>query len=134
MECQSVRFVKFQFSSTSNTKILSSSRYDNQGSPVVLIIFQTVAVGQQLDSLFLVMSYCHYDLASLLDHMEKPFLEPQIKCLIIQVLKGLAHIHSKFIVHRDLKVSNLLMTGMFQISVGFSWISKVEFSIQMVEY
>ena len=45
--------------------------------------------------------------------MEKPFLEPQIKCLIIQVLKGLAHIHSKFIVHRDLKVSNLLMTGKF---------------------
>ena len=65
------------------------------------------------------MSYCHYDLASLLDHMEKPFLEPQIKCLIIQVLKGLAHIHSKFIVHRDLKVSNLLMTGKLYNNIVF---------------
>ena len=73
------------------------------------------------------MSYCHYDLASLLDHMEKPFLEPQIKCLIIQVLKGLAHIHSKFIVHRDLKVSNLLMTGMFLELLDFRfWNFKVE--------
>ena len=139
MECQSVQFEKFQFYSISNTKILSSSRYNNQGSPSRQFIcpFQTVAVGQQLDSLFLVMSYCHYDLASLLDHMEKPFLEPQIKCLIIQVLKGLAHIHSKFIVHRDLKVSNLLMTGKFQNSK----VPKVEFGefqspifIKMVEY
>jgi len=91
-------------SSIREISILFDLKHEN------IVELKTVAVGQQLDSLFLVMSYCHYDLASLLDHMEKPFLEPQIKCLIIQVLKGLAHIHSKFIVHRDLKVSNLLMT------------------------
>jgi len=77
---------------------------------VNIVELKTVAVGQQLDSLFLVMSYCHYDLASLLDHMERPFTEEQIKCLLIQVLTGLAYCHEKFIVHRDLKVSNLLMT------------------------
>ena len=57
------------------------------------------------------MGYCHYDLASLLDHMARPFTEDQIKCLMLQVLHGLEYMHSKFIVHRDLKVSNLLLTG-----------------------
>lgn len=75
-----------------------------------IVELKTVAVGQQLESLFLVMGYCHYDLASLLDHMSRPFTEDQIKCLMLQVLTGLEYMHSKFIVHRDLKVSNLLLT------------------------
>ena len=75
------------------------------------MFIKSVAVGQQLESLFLVMRYCHYDLASLLDHMTRPFTEDQIKCLMLQVLTGLEFMHSKYIVHRDLKVSNLLMTG-----------------------
>merc|ERR1711953_1344179 len=91
-------------SSIREISILFDLKHEN------IVELKTVAVGQQLESLFLVMSYCHYDLASLLDHMAKPFTEDQIKCLIIQVLKGLAYSHSKFVVHRDLKVSNLLMT------------------------
>jgi len=75
-----------------------------------IVDLMSVAVGQQLESLFLVMGYCHYDLASLLDHMTRPFTEDQIKCLMLQVLTGLEFMHSKYIVHRDLKVSNLLMT------------------------
>ena len=61
------------------------------------------------------MGYCHYDLASLIDHMKTPFKEEEIKCLMLQVLKGLDFMHSKFIVHRDLKVSNLLLTGLYNI-------------------
>ena len=63
------------------------------------------------------MGYCHYDLASLIDHMKTPFKEEEIKCLMLQVLKGLDFMHSKFIVHRDLKVSNLLLTGQHDIIV-----------------
>ena len=39
----------------------------------------------------------------------KNFL-PQVKCIMKQVFRGLRYLHSSFIVHRDLKVSNLLMT------------------------
>jgi len=83
-----------------------------------IVQLKAVAVGQQLESLFLVMGYCHYDLASLIDHMKTPFKEEEIKCLMLQVLKGLDFMHSKFIVHRDLKVSNLLLTdkGILQIA------------------
>jgi cyclin-dependent kinase 10 len=69
-----------------------------------------IVVGKRLDSIFLRMPYCEQDLASLLDNMQKPFTEAQVKCIMKQVFKGLRYLHEKYIVHRDLKVSNLLMT------------------------
>ncbi|KAK0418370.1 hypothetical protein QR680_013527 [Steinernema hermaphroditum] len=69
-----------------------------------------VAVGRAIDSMFLVMEYCEQDLASLLDHMKAPFTEAQVKCILIQLFKGVGYLHENFIVHRDLKVSNLLLT------------------------
>jgi serine/threonine protein kinase len=64
------------------------------------------------------MEYCEQDLASLLDHMQSPFTENQIKCILIQLFKGLRHLHNNFIVHRDLKVSNLLMTDKGCVKIG----------------
>ncbi|XP_030367907.1 cyclin-dependent kinase 10 isoform X3 [Strigops habroptila] len=61
-------------------------------------------------SIFLVMGYCEQDLASLLENMQTPFSEAQVKCIILQVLKGLQYLHENYVIHRDLKVSNLLMT------------------------
>lgn len=34
----------------------------------------------------------------------------QVKCLLIQLLEGVAYLHGNYIIHRDLKVSNLLLT------------------------
>uniref|UniRef100_A0A673CNB3 Protein kinase domain-containing protein n=1 Tax=Sphaeramia orbicularis TaxID=375764 RepID=A0A673CNB3_9TELE len=75
-----------------------------------IVELKEVVVGSQLESLFLVMSYCEQDLASLLENMQTPFSEAQVKCIILQLLRGLEYLHHNFIIHRDLKVSNLLMT------------------------
>lgn len=77
-----------------------------------------VAVGKHLDSIFLVMEYCEQDLASLLDNMASPFKEAQIKCLMIQLFRGVQYLHERFIVHRDLKVSNLLLNGKGILKIG----------------
>ena len=63
-----------------------------------------IAVGRSLESMFLVMEYCEQDLACLLDNMQSPFSESQVKCIMKQVFRGLRYLHSSFIVHRDLKV------------------------------
>lgn len=69
-------------------------------------------------SIFLAMEYCEQDLASLLDNMQAPFSESQVKCIMLQVLRGLRYLHRNFIVHRDLKVSNLLMTDKGCVKIG----------------
>ncbi|XP_058011124.1 cyclin-dependent kinase 10 [Ahaetulla prasina] len=75
-----------------------------------VVELKEVVVGNHLESIFLVMGYCEQDLASLLENMQAPFSEAQVKCIVLQVLHGLQYLHNNFIIHRDLKVSNLLMT------------------------
>ncbi|XP_005620601.1 cyclin-dependent kinase 10 isoform X2 [Canis lupus baileyi] len=75
-----------------------------------IVELKEVVVGTHLESIFLVMGYCEQDLASLLENMPTPFSEAQVKCIVLQVLRGLQYLHQNFIIHRDLKVSNLLMT------------------------
>lgn len=64
------------------------------------------------------MEYCEQDLASLLDNMTQPFSESEVKCIVLQVLQGLKYMHSRYIIHRDLKVSNLLMTDKGCVKIG----------------
>lgn len=75
-----------------------------------IVDLMEVVVGRELDTMFLVMNYCEQDLASLIDNMKSPFSEAQVKCIMIQLLEGLAYLHENHVIHRDLKVSNLLLT------------------------
>nr|VZI23361.1 unnamed protein product [Spirometra erinaceieuropaei] len=75
-----------------------------------IVQLKEVVVGRSLDSIFLSMEYCEQDLASLLDNMPSAFTEAQVKGIMLQVFKGLRYLHENYILHRDLKVSNLLMT------------------------
>jgi cell division cycle 2-like protein len=61
------------------------------------------------NSFFLVMEYLPHDLRALMDAMPKPFRPSEVKCLMLQLLSGLAFMHENWILHRDLKTSNLLM-------------------------
>ena len=69
-----------------------------------------MVVGRDLENMFLVMEFCEQDIASLIDNMKVPFTESQVKCIMIQLLDGVEYLHQHYIIHRDLKVSNLLLT------------------------
>ncbi|XP_022224354.2 cyclin-dependent kinase 10 [Drosophila obscura] len=84
--------------------ILKQLKHEN------IVRLREVVVGKSLDSIFLVMDFCEQDLASVLDNMAQPFTESEVKCITLQVLRALKYIHDRYIIHRDLKVSNLLMT------------------------
>lgn len=59
--------------------------------------------------------FSEHDLSNVIDthftrYCKSPFVEPQIKTLTIHLLKALAFLHSRHMIHRDIKLSNLLYT------------------------
>lgn len=71
-----------------------------------------------MNSVFLVMDFLEHDLKTLLDDMREPFLPSEIKTLLLQVLSGLDFLHSQWIMHRDLKSSNLLLNNRGEIKIA----------------
>ncbi|KAL9255347.1 putative serine/threonine-protein kinase [Drosera capensis] len=60
-------------------------------------------------SLYLIFEYMEHDLSGLASHPAVKFTESQVKCYMQQLLRGLDHCHSRGILHRDIKGSNLLI-------------------------
>ncbi|KAK2999920.1 hypothetical protein RJ639_024238 [Escallonia herrerae] len=60
-------------------------------------------------NLYLVFEYMEHDLAGLAASPTIKFTESQIKCYMQQLLRGLEHCHSRGVLHRDIKGSNLLI-------------------------
>lgn len=86
-------------------RVLQSCRHAN------LVELKRVVTGSKMDSIFLVFEYCEHDMGRLLDSMPQPFTEAAVKCLMLQLLRAVAHLHKAWIMHRDLKMSNLLLTN-----------------------
>ncbi|KFM57375.1 Cyclin-dependent kinase 10, partial [Stegodyphus mimosarum] len=97
-ECMPLNF-------TREITILKTLRHDN------IIDLRAVAVGRSFESTFLVLEYCAYGLARVIDEVGKPLLQqPQIKCIMQQLFSGVDYLHKRFVLHRDLNVSNILFT------------------------
>lgn len=75
-------------------------------------------LNQVFQRVFVVMDFIEHDLKSLLTVMPSPFLQSEIKTLLLQLLSAVAHCHSNWILHRDLKTSNLLMNNRGTIKVA----------------
>jgi len=43
--------------------------------------------------------------------MERPFSQAEVKCLVLQLLRAVECLHASFIIHRDIKLSNLLLNN-----------------------
>ncbi|KAH8131765.1 cell division cycle 2-like [Trichoderma asperellum] len=68
-------------------------------------------VGKPDNSIFLVLEFVEHDLKSILDDMPEPFLSSEVKRLLLQLASGVAYLHDNYILHRDLKTSNLLLNN-----------------------
>ncbi|KAM7470311.1 hypothetical protein LguiA_008494 [Lonicera macranthoides] len=69
-------------------------------------------------NLYLVFEYMEHDLAGLAASPKIKFTEPQIKCYMQQLLRGLEHCHSRGVLHRDIKGSNLLIGNNGNLKIG----------------
>lgn len=59
-------------------------------------------------STFLVFEYMDHDFAGLFK-MKIKYTLPEIKCIVRQLLEGVAYLHKNKILHRDIKSANILL-------------------------
>ncbi|OAY34368.1 cyclin-dependent kinase G-2 [Manihot esculenta] len=76
-----------------------------------------VVVGSNLDSIFMVMEYMEHDLKGLMESMKQPFSQSEVKCLMLQLLEGVKYLHDNWVLHRDLKTSNLLLNNRGELKI-----------------
>ncbi|EOA34969.1 hypothetical protein CARUB_v10020055mg [Capsella rubella] len=105
---------------------LKKVRFDNLEPESVKFMAREILVLRRLDhpnvvkleglvtsrmscSLYLVFQYMDHDLAGLASSPVVKFAEPEVKCLMRQLISGLEHCHSRGVLHRDIKGSNLLI-------------------------
>ncbi|KAJ0235566.1 Protein kinase superfamily protein [Hirschfeldia incana] len=79
---------------------------------------QSLVTSKLSGSLHLVFEYMEHDLSGLALRPGVKFTEPQIKCFMKQLLCGLEHCHSRGILHRDIKGSNLLVNNDGVLKIG----------------
>ncbi|TRY58840.1 hypothetical protein DNTS_006721 [Danionella cerebrum] len=83
-----------------------------------IVTVREIVVGSNMDKIYIVMNYVEHDLKSLMETMKQPFLPGEVKTLIIQLLRGVRHLHDNWILHRDLKTSNLLLSHKGILKIG----------------
>lgn len=69
-------------------------------------------------SIFLVLEFLEHDLKSILEDMPEPFLASEVKTLLQQLASGVAYLHDHWILHRDLKTSNLLLNNRGRLKIA----------------
>jgi cell division cycle 2-like protein len=59
-----------------------------------------VAVGRDMDAVFMAMEFMEHDLKGLLDEMQRPFSQAEAKTLMMQLLEGTQYMHDHWVLHR----------------------------------
>ncbi|EFH44001.1 predicted protein [Arabidopsis lyrata subsp. lyrata] len=79
--------------------------------PNVIKLEGLMLVDHDSSTLYLIFEYMEHDLLGLSSLLGVQFTEPQVKCYMRQLLRGLDHCHTNHVLHRDIKSSNLLING-----------------------
>eukprot|EP01018_Ginkgo_biloba_P031574 Gb_15109 [translate_table: standard] len=82
-----------------------------------IVDVKEVVVGSKLDNIFMVMEYMEHDLKSFMETMKQPFSQSEVKCLMLQLLEGVKYLHDNWVLHRDLKTSNLLLNNRGELKI-----------------
>ncbi|GMJ13274.1 CYCLIN-DEPENDENT KINASE G2 [Hibiscus trionum] len=82
-----------------------------------IVDVKEVVVGSNLDSIFMAMEYMEHDLKALMETMKQPFSQSEVKCLMLQLLDGVKYLHDNWVLHRDLKTSNLLLNNQGDLKI-----------------
>ncbi|KAF8655275.1 hypothetical protein AX16_003175 [Volvariella volvacea WC 439] len=91
-------------------KLLQSLRHAN----IVRLYEMMVSNG----SVFMVFEYMDHDLTGVLSQTQFSFTEAHLKSLCHQMLGGLAYLHHKGVIHRDIKGPNILINNRGELKLA----------------
>ncbi|TFK43496.1 kinase-like domain-containing protein [Crucibulum laeve] len=91
-------------------KLLQSLRHTN----IVRLYEMMVSNG----SVYMVFEYMDHDLTGVLSQTQLSFSNAHLKSLCHQMLAGLAYLHHKGVIHRDIKGSNILVNNRGELKLG----------------
>ncbi|KAH7879871.1 kinase-like domain-containing protein [Lentinula edodes] len=91
-------------------KLLQSLRHDN----VVRLFEMMVSSG----SAYMVFEYMDHDLTGVLAQTQFQFSAAHLKSLCHQMFRGLAYLHHKGVIHRDIKGSNILINNLGELKLA----------------
>jgi len=91
----------FPISSLREISILLEIKHPN------VVRCREVVTGNTAQHIFMVMEYVEHELKVLIG--KHSFSVAEMKCLLLQLLSGVEHLHDHWVVHRDLKTTNTLL-------------------------
>ncbi|KAF2632388.1 kinase-like protein [Macroventuria anomochaeta] len=92
--------------------ILQKARHPN------IVDLKEVVSGDTTEECVLVMEFLEHDLKTLQEDMHDPFVASEVKTLLRQLAGGVAFLHDNYIMHRDLKTSNILLNNRGQLKLA----------------
>ena len=68
-------------------------------------------------TVYMVMEYMENDLKRMIEMRKQPFSISEVKSLMLQLLQGVHHLHHNWVLHRDLKTSNILLNDKGELKI-----------------
>jgi cell division cycle 2-like protein len=90
--------------------ILQKARHKN------IVNLRETVMGDSLSEVVLVMEFLEHDLKTLQEDMSEPFLASEVKTLLRQLAGAVEFLHDNYIMHRDLKTSNVSLLIVFPVA------------------
>ena len=103
----------FPLTSVREINVLLALEHPNIVNVSEVVMGQRHAGDPRDDQIFMVMEYADHDLGSL----KYRFSGAEIKCLMKQLLSGVAYLHDNYVMHRDLKPANILYNNKGQLKI-----------------
>ncbi|KAM0703314.1 hypothetical protein Q7P35_009252 [Cladosporium inversicolor] len=85
-----------------------------------IVELREVVTGEGLANgdVYIVMEFLEHDLKTLQEDMDEPFVPSEVKTLMLQLGSAVEFLHAHWIMHRDLKTSNILMNNRGEIKLA----------------
>jgi cell division cycle 2-like len=104
----------FPITSLREVATLSLFKHEN------IVNVREVVVGREIQDVFIVMDFIAHDFKTLLEEnlIDDALTVSEIKTIMLQLFRGIGYLHENWIVHRDIKATNLLFSHGGQVKIA----------------